>query len=106
MILAGIRSGTVQILATATLPAIFGFGGLGRYLVNGFAQRDIGQVIGGAVLVAALVIVTDIIFAVGQRLITPRSERIRPSDHSSISQAPSVSGLSSETAGPTTGRTR
>ena len=39
VILTGIRSGTVQIIATATLGAIFGFGGLGRYLVDGFAQR-------------------------------------------------------------------
>jgi len=93
VILTGIRSGTVQILATATLAAIFGFGGLGRYLVNGFAQRDIGQVMGGAVLVAMLVIVTDVIFAVGQRLIAPRSKRLRPSDHSSVSQAPGVSGI-------------
>ena len=36
VILAGIRSASVQILATATLAAIFGFGGLGRYLVNGY----------------------------------------------------------------------
>ena len=39
----GIRSAAVQIVATATLGAIFGFGGLGRYLVEGIAQRDDGD---------------------------------------------------------------
>ena len=59
VIVAGIRSGAVQIIATATLGAIFGFGGLGRYLVDGFAQfsRRRRQMFGGVVLVAGLVIV-------------------------------------------------
>ena len=52
VVLAGIRSASVQILATATLGAIFGFGGLGRFLVDGIAQQDDGQTWGGVVLVA------------------------------------------------------
>jgi osmoprotectant transport system permease protein len=79
VILTGIRSASVQIIATATLGAIFGFGGLGRYLVDGVAQRDIGQVMGGAVLVATLVIVTDVLFALLQRLVTPRALRMERS---------------------------
>ena len=47
VIVAGIRSAAVQIVATATLGAIFGFGGLGRYLVDGIAQRDDGKIFGG-----------------------------------------------------------
>jgi osmoprotectant transport system permease protein len=72
VIVTGIRSGAVQILATATLGAIFGFGGLGRYLVDGFSQGDDGQVWGGVLLVSGLVIATDLLFAVLQRALTPR----------------------------------
>ena len=66
VIVTGVRSGTVQIIATATLGAIFGFGGLGRYLVDGFAQFSLGgaaEMLGGVVLVSGLVIVADLLFA-------------------------------------------
>lgn len=82
VIVAGIRSGAIQIIATATLGAIFGFGGLGRYLVDGFAQFSRGgdaQMLAGATLVAALVIVTEAAFAVLQRLLTPRALRLERS---------------------------
>ena len=46
-------------MATATLGAVFGFGGLGRYLVNGISQGEQGQIFGGVVLVAGLVLVTE-----------------------------------------------
>jgi osmoprotectant transport system permease protein len=40
VIATGIRSATIQVVATATLGAVFGFGGLGRYLVDGISQND------------------------------------------------------------------
>ena len=76
VIVTGIRSGAIQIIATATLGAIFGFGGLGRYLVDGFAQFGRGgdaQMLAGAILVAALVIATELVFAPVEWLLTPRS---------------------------------
>jgi osmoprotectant transport system permease protein len=73
VIVTGVRSGAVQVVATATLGAIFGFGGLGRYLVDGIAQRDAGQVFGGVILVAGVVIVTEALFALLQRAVTPRA---------------------------------
>ncbi len=76
VIVAGVRSGAVQIVATATLGAIFGFGALGRYLVDGVAQRDSGQIFGGVVLVAALVVAAELSFAGLQRLLTPRALRL------------------------------
>ena len=76
-ILTGFSSATVQVIATATLGAIFGFGGLGRYLVDGLAQGDIGQTVGGAVLVAALVLVAGGLLAITQYLVTPRPLRGR-----------------------------
>jgi len=82
VIVTGIRSGAIQIIATATLGAIFGFGGLGRYLVDGFAQFSRGgdaQMLAGATLVAALVIATELLFAVLQWLLTPRAIRLERS---------------------------
>jgi osmoprotectant transport system permease protein len=68
VVLGGIRSAAVQIVATATLGAIFGSGGLGRFLVDGIAQNDDGQVFGGVVLVAALAIATEVAVGLLQRL--------------------------------------
>lgn len=68
VVLGGIRSAAVQIVATATLGAIFGSGGLGRFLVDGIAQNDDGQVFGGVVLVAALAIATEVGVGLLQRL--------------------------------------
>ncbi len=66
----GLRSAAVQVIATATLGAIFGFGGLGRYLVDGVAQNDDGQLYGGVLLVAALALAAEGGFALLQRGLT------------------------------------
>ncbi len=76
IILAGIRLAAVQVVATATLGAVFGFGGLGRYLVDGVAQNDEGQTWGGVVLVAGLAIVTELGFTLIQRTTTPQGLRL------------------------------
>lgn len=59
VVLAGIRLAAVTVVATATLGAYFGYGGLGRYLVDGIAQNDNGQIFGGVVLVAGLALLTE-----------------------------------------------
>jgi osmoprotectant transport system permease protein len=58
----------VQIVATATLVAVVSFGGLGDYIVFGLGQYDYAQVVGGAVLVAALSIITLLVFWLLDRL--------------------------------------
>ena len=68
-ILAGLRSASVQVVATTTLGAIFGGGGLGRYLVEGIAQRDTGMTFGGVVLVALLALAVEAAFVGLQRVI-------------------------------------
>ncbi len=68
-IVTGIRSSAVQVVATATLGAIFGSGGLGRYLVEGVAQRDDGMTFGGVVLVVGLALAVEAGFIVALRLI-------------------------------------
>jgi osmoprotectant transport system permease protein len=70
VILAGIRSAATQIVATMTLGAIFGSGGLGRFLVEGIAQNDDGKIFGGVALVASLALVTEGVFALLQRAAT------------------------------------
>lgn len=66
----GIRSAATQIVATATLGAIFGGVGLGRYLVEGIAQNDNGKIFGGVTLVAVLCLATEAVFAIIQRRVT------------------------------------
>lgn len=70
VIAGGVRSAAVQVIATATLGAIFGYGGLGRYLVDGNDQQDYGKLLGGVVLVAGLAISTELVFAFLQHLLT------------------------------------
>ena len=80
VILAGIRTSAVQVVATATLGAVLGIGGLGRYILDGISQHDDGQLITGAVLVALLAILTELGFAALQRAsVSPglRSSRAR-----------------------------
>ena len=50
LIAAGIRTATVQVVATASLAALVGSGGLGRYVVDGFALQDNTLIIAGAIL--------------------------------------------------------
>ena len=53
LVAAGLRTTTVQVVATATLAAFVGGGGLGRYIVDGFGQQDTVLITCGVILVAA-----------------------------------------------------
>jgi osmoprotectant transport system permease protein len=72
LILAGIRTAAVQVVATATLAAVIGGGGLGRFILDGFATRDDPQIVAGAVLVALVAIITEVSLGLLQRAVTPR----------------------------------
>lgn len=73
LIVGGIRTAAVQVVATATLAAVPAGGGLGRFIVDGYAIRDFPQIFGGALLVAALAILTEASLAGLQRAVTPRA---------------------------------
>jgi osmoprotectant transport system permease protein len=75
VIMAGIRTAGVQVVATATLAAVVAWGGLGRFIVDGFAQRDDVQIFAGAILVAALALLAELALAGLQWLATPRPMR-------------------------------
>jgi osmoprotectant transport system permease protein len=69
VLLAGVRTAAVQVVATASLAALVAWGGLGRYIVDGLAQRDFVQVFAGALLVALLSILTELTLALLQRAV-------------------------------------
>ncbi len=72
LIIGGIRSAALQVIATATIAAYVGLTGLGRFLIEGLAVRNYTVVIAGAVLVAALALLVDGVLALVQFLVTPR----------------------------------
>ena len=79
VILAGIRTATVQVIATATLGAILSTGGLGRFIVDGFARQNYPMMFGGALLVMLLALASDGLFAIAQRAaISPGLQGTRP----------------------------
>ncbi|HET7689030.1 MAG TPA: ABC transporter permease subunit [Nocardioidaceae bacterium] len=69
LLVSGIRSAALQVIATATLAAVLGLGGLGRFLLDGLATRDYGQMAGGAALVACLALLVDLLLAALQRVV-------------------------------------
>nr|WP_238420599.1 ABC transporter permease subunit [Streptomyces taklimakanensis] len=77
MIATGVRTAAVQLVATATLAALTGGGGLGRIITAGFNTYDTAQVVAGAVLVAVLALTVEAVLAGAQRLSAPTRRRER-----------------------------
>jgi osmoprotectant transport system permease protein len=67
LILSGIRSAMLQVIATATIAAVLGLGGLGRFLIDGLASQDFPQTASGAIIVAVLALAVDMVLALVQR---------------------------------------
>jgi osmoprotectant transport system permease protein len=72
LIIGGMRTAAVQVVATATLGAVTSWGGLGRFIVDGFAVQDNVQILAGAILVGLLALVTEVLFGRLQRALAPR----------------------------------
>lgn len=68
MILNGVRIAAVQLVATATIAALAGGGGLGRIITAGFNLASTPQVVAGAILVAAFALLVEGVFEVVERL--------------------------------------
>jgi osmoprotectant transport system permease protein len=77
IIVGGFRTATLQVIATATIGAILGAGGLGRFIFDGINQGESGHasIYAGAILVSALAIGVDLILSRIQTRLTPRSLR-------------------------------
>ncbi|MEE1769947.1 ABC transporter permease subunit [Streptomyces sp. JV185] len=72
LILTGVRIAAVQLVATATLAALAGGGGLGRIITAGFNLASTAQVVAGAVLVAAFALIVEGLFEAGRLLVPGR----------------------------------
>jgi len=77
LIVGGLRTASVQVVATATLGAVAGWGGLGRFIIDGNNQGDDAQLLGGAILVALFAIVTEVAFATLERIVVPKQASAR-----------------------------
>jgi osmoprotectant transport system permease protein len=73
LIVAGIRTSLVQVIATATLAAITAGGNFGRFIQNGFARQERPLILAGAILVASLAISAELIMALVEKAVRPRS---------------------------------
>ena len=78
LVMAGVRTAAVQVVATATLAALVGYGGLGLLILRGLRTRDTVEVFAAAFAVAVLSLLTELVLAALQRALTPRGIRLFP----------------------------
>jgi len=92
LLIGGIRAAALQVVATVTLAAYIGLGGLGLYIIKGLALRDFPQMLGAALVIVALALLLDGLIALIQRFAVPRGVTAgRVSDvRSSSSRRPAV----------------
>ncbi|BBX99191.1 ABC transporter permease [Mycobacterium lacus] len=77
LILGGLRSATLQVVATATVAAYASLGGLGRYLIDGIKERQFHIALVGALMVAALALILDGLLALAVWASVPGTGRVR-----------------------------
>lgn len=77
LILGGLRSATLQVVATATVAAYASLGGLGRYLIDGIKEREFHLALVGALMVAALALGLDGLLALAVWASVPGAGRLR-----------------------------
>ena len=71
LVMTGLRTAAVQVVATAGLAALVGGGGLGRIVNLGFGQQNYGLIIAGAILIAALALLTELLLVLLTAAVTP-----------------------------------
>ena len=71
LIMLGLRTGAIFVVATATIAAEIGLGGLGPYILGGLSQSNYAEVAGGAVLVVALALLVQVIFVILRFVVVP-----------------------------------
>jgi osmoprotectant transport system permease protein len=103
LILAGLRTSTINVVATATLAALFAQGGLGRYIVDGQATSDESQIFAGALLVAVLAVLVDLVMAAVARSASPLA-RAQRGGHAMERQVVRVEAMVGNPGGPGEGR--
>jgi osmoprotectant transport system permease protein len=76
LVMTGLRTAAVQVVATAGLAALVGGGGLGRIVNLGFGQQNYGLIIAGAILIAALALLTELLLVILTWAVTPGPRRL------------------------------
>lgn len=71
LLMTGLRSAAVQVVATATIASMVGQGGLGRIITAGFNTYNTPQVVAGALLAAGLALLVEGVLVVADRLCNP-----------------------------------
>lgn len=72
LMLGGVRSAMLQVVATAAVAAYVGLGGLGRLLLDGLKISDYPQMAAAAIMIALLAVLLDLVLSVISRWVTPR----------------------------------
>jgi osmoprotectant transport system permease protein len=99
LMLSGVRSAVLQVVATATIAAYVGLGGLGRFLIDGLALADYPRTAGGALLVGILAVTLEGLLALVQRrVVSPgltgrAARRSRKDDESDAGEESSDAGV-------------
>ncbi|MFF5624910.1 ABC transporter permease [Microbacterium sp. LWH10-1.2] len=75
LLVGGIRSALLQVIATVTIAAYVNLGGLGWPIIQGIPLRRFDQVLGGAIIVAVLALLVDLLLASAQHAAVPRGLR-------------------------------
>lgn len=76
VIIAGIKTATVEAIASATLAAFIGVGGFGRFILLGFALNDRAILLIGAIPVAVLALIAEVSLSVLQHSLQPPQSRV------------------------------
>lgn len=71
VIIAGVRTATVEVISSATLAAFIGGGGLGIFVTRGFALFEPRIMLVGAIPVAALALISEVILGLVERWVSP-----------------------------------
>ena len=87
LVAAGVRSATLQVIATTTLAAYTANYGLGRFLYTGLKTRDYAQMIGGAIVVVALALATDALLASIARRLRDRTHSFSDEEKNSLKES-------------------
>lgn len=99
VMLGGLRSAVLQVVSTVAVVAFISLGGLGRFIIDGLAVQDYGQVLGGAVVIAVVAIVLDGLLALLQRSVVSPGLGIAPTPGRLVAAAPQKQLHSTATSG-------
>jgi osmoprotectant transport system permease protein len=96
LILGGLRTASLQVVATATVAAYASLGGLGRYLIDGIKVRQFHSALVGALMVAALALLLDAALGFAIWASVPGTGRLRRKPPG----GPDVTQYASKSPGP------